>query len=110
MAVAFGWLLRSSAARVLGWPVFGSGAPRYIRWLHHRFCKISDARHWLYYRLHPRHRYHVVVTELGYGYHDEDDRLLYAAMACLQGYIQASGGEADLQRWTDELHDPSKRD
>jgi hypothetical protein len=88
------YALRSSSAVVLGVPVFGSKVPIVIRGLHRIFCRISDAKHFLIYRLHPSYRYDRIQTELGYGYHDPDEQLLYAMVACLICYVdecEASG-------------------
>jgi hypothetical protein len=80
--------LGSSSSMVLGCPIFGANAPWLVKKLYKIFKKISDAKYWLYYRFHPSHRYHMIDTKLGYGYHERDDQLLYAAMACLEGYVQ----------------------
>lgn len=103
------YALSSSSAMVLGYPLYGSNPPRYIKLLGRLFRRISDAKYWLLYRLHPRHRYHMIDTGLGYGYHERDDQLLYGAMACLIGYVEdceASGchdpgdeARAILQWW-----------
>jgi len=84
--IAYG--LHSSDAMVFGCPVFGSDAPRYIKLFHHVFRQISDLKYWLLYRLHPRYRYHMIDTRLGYGYHERDDQLMYGAMTCLIGYVE----------------------
>lgn len=82
------YALHSSSAVVFGWPVYGGDeTPRLICWLGHFFRRISDAKYWLMYRLHPAYRYHMIDTGLGYGYHERDDQLLYGAMACLIGYV-----------------------
>lgn len=91
----FAYALHSSSAIVLGHPVYGgSRTPGYIRWLGRVFRRISDAKWEILYRVQPRHRYHIIDTGLGYGYHERDDQLLYGAMACLIGYVgdcEASG-------------------
>lgn len=79
--------LRSSSAVVLGRAVYGSDAPRYIHWVHSLLLKISDAKYWVYYRLHPDHKYHIVVTGLEPGYYEPDTRLLHAAMKLLETYV-----------------------
>jgi hypothetical protein len=84
--VAYG--LHGSSAVVFGWPVHGDETPRLISWLAHAFRRISDGKFWLFYRLHPGHRYHMIDTGLGYGYHERDEQLLYGAMACLIGYVE----------------------
>jgi hypothetical protein len=84
--IAYG--LGSSSAVVFGWPVYGHDAPRIIRWFYSIFRRIDLAKYWLMYRLHPRHRYHLIDTGLGYGYHERDDTLLHGAMAVLIGYVE----------------------
>lgn len=49
---------------------------------------LERGRRWLTYRLHPRHRYHVVKTQLPYGYHESDDRMIYAVFAILCDYVE----------------------
>jgi hypothetical protein len=82
------YALGSSSAMVFGWPVYGAHAPSYVRFTHRFFRALENAKYGVYYRLHPRHRYHMINTRLGYGYHERDDRLLYGAMACLLGYVE----------------------
>lgn len=82
------YALSSSSAMVFGRPVYGSDQPRYIKWCHRAFRYVEDAKYWLFYRFHPRHRYHLIDTGLGYGYHERDDRLLHGALACLIGYVE----------------------
>lgn len=84
----FAYALRSSSAMVFGWPVFGANVPKLIKWLYRAFCKISDTKWFFLYRLHPGHRYHIIDTGLGYGYHERDDQLLWGAIACLIGYVE----------------------
>lgn len=103
-------MLGSSSAIVFGWKVYGDDAPKYVGWFHGLFKRCRDAKYWVLYRLHPRHRYHIVKTDLGYGYHCQDTRILHAAMACLCEYVEAEGGEVAFQRWTDELLDRTKND
>jgi hypothetical protein len=92
------YALGSSEARVFGCLVYGRNAPRYIRWLGRFFSKISDAKWKILYRFHPHHRYHMIDTGLGYGYHERNDMLLYSAMVCLVGYIEDCKGTG--------VHDP----
>jgi len=92
------YALGSSSAMVFGHSVYGTNAPKYIKFFHRVFCKIQDAKYWLLYRFHPKHCYHLIDTKLGYGYHERDDQFLYGAMACLIGYVE------DCE-WTG-CHDP----
>lgn|SRR5574343_127606 len=82
------YALGSSSAVVFGCPVFGTDAPRVIKWFYRAFYRIERAKYWLMYRLHPRYRYHLIDTGLGYGYHERDDQLLHASMAILIGYVE----------------------
>ena len=83
--VAYG--LGSSSAVVFGWPVFGSDTPRVIKWFYRIFRRLDLAKYALMYRFHPRHRYHMINTGLGYGYHERDTQLLHASIAILIGYV-----------------------
>lgn len=94
----FGWALPwpfpissgtfSSSAVAFGRRVYGAGERPFTQRAHHLFWRLKDAKYWVYYRWHPKHRYNVVKTDLPPGYYDEDKRLLHAAMACLVGYEQ----------------------
>ncbi len=75
--------LGGSSAMVFGYPVYGAGASWLIRQSHRAFYAIQNAKYWLYYRLHPRHRYHIIDTGLDYGYHERDD-----AIACVLNYAK----------------------
>lgn len=83
--IAYG--LHSSCAMVFGVPAFGTDST-IIRLLHRTFRTLGNAKYWLYYRVHPSHRYHMIDTKLGYGYHERDAQLLYGAMACFIGYVE----------------------
>lgn len=76
-----------SSAMVLGIPVFGEDR-KFIKAIHRVFRHCHDVKWWFLYRLHPGHRYHMINTGLGYGYHERDEQLLHAAMACLIGYVE----------------------
>jgi hypothetical protein len=60
--------------------------------------KLDRAAWWLRYRLHPKHRYHVVGTGLEPGYHDNDTRMLYACFALLVEYVEIEHGGAEALR------------
>lgn len=102
--VAYG--VHGSSAMVFGWPVFGTEPPAYVRYAHNVFRKLSDAKYWLYYRLRPSYRYHVVNTGLGPGYHDCNSIMLHGAMALLCSHIEAEGGVEKLEGFTKELMEP----
>lgn len=96
--------LHSSGSRVLGYPVYGDG-PRWIRFLAHRILRpASDGIYWLKYRLHPRHKYHLVDTKLGPGYADQDTRMLHACFALLGEYIEEEGGIQAIRTDGDTIH------
>lgn len=92
------YALNSSTAMVFGTSVYGARpkASWFIRASHRLFRRLSDARYWLYYRFHPKHRYHMVNTGLGYGYHERDSQLLGAMVAVFLGYMEDCEG----------IHDP----
>lgn len=80
--------LHGSSAMVFGVPVFGGKASWFIKSSHKLFRRISNARYWLLYRFHPSHKYHLINTGLGYGFHEHNERLLHGAMVCLIEYIE----------------------
>ncbi|MEP0323330.1 hypothetical protein [Bauldia litoralis] len=100
----------SSAAVILGWAVFGGDTPRVIRILHRVARRILDAKFWVYYRFHPRHRYNLVKTGLVPGYYEKDTLILHSAMALLCEYIDENDGHEALAKFTADLRDPSKQD
>lgn len=79
--------LRSSSAVIMGHAVF-MDPPAWVKPVYRVASKLYGAKLWVYYRLHPKHRYHVVKTELPYGYHERDEQLMYSMIACLKGYVQ----------------------
>lgn len=106
-AVMFKYL-SSSMATVFGVAVYGD---HFDKWWHNltiwplfrAAITIRAAKMWVYYRIHPGHRYHLVDTKLGYGYHDQLALLLHASMEILGSYIEEVGGVAELDKWTAEL-------
>jgi len=100
-------MLGSSSAIVFGWPVYGAKAPSYIKSAFKIFYKLQRANHWLLYRLHPAHRYHIVKTDLKPGYYDVDTIMLHSCMTLLCRYVeQECGGVAELEKWTEDLRKP----
>lgn len=100
-------LLGSSAAVVLGYPVYGANAPKYISKLFTLFYKIDKIKHYLIYRFHPAHQYHIIRTNLEPGYYDVDTIMLEACMKLLCRYVEDEcGGIEELKKWTGELLQP----
>lgn len=65
---------------------------------------LSDAKYGLLYRFHPRYKFHLVNTGLGYGYHDCDNRMLHACMALLCEHVELEhGGAEKLCKFSDDL-------
>jgi hypothetical protein len=54
-----------------------------------------DFRYWFRSRFIPSRRYHVVNTGLPPGWHDVDERMLYACMALLCSYVEDEQGGPD---------------
>jgi len=50
---------------------------------------MTDLHEFFYYRLFPRHRYHIVKTGLKPGWHDTDERILHANFQLLVDYIES---------------------
>lgn len=82
----------SSEDGVLFVKVYGGPKTWWVRgiiWPLYRVgTKINNAKWWLLWRFHPRHRYFMVNTGLGPGYHDHDERILHACMAMLCEFVK----------------------
>lgn len=61
---------------------------------------------WLRWRFDPRHRYNIVRTALPPGYHEPDELILHASMACLCRFIENSEGAEALAAFSAELREP----
>lgn len=55
-----------------------------------RFFK--DIKYWFVYRFDPRHRYHVVKTNLRPGYYDVDYRMFHCCFALLVFFVEKECG------------------
>lgn len=106
--MSYFWQCSGGSSDAVFWvPIFG----RNRRWWHeftiiplYRIGRaLRSAKLWLYYRYHPRWRYHVIKTGLEPGWHDEDELILHACFAMLERYIDWHGGDEDLQKFSDEL-------
>lgn len=96
-------MLGSSCAVVFGQDVYGKGDRKFIRWAC-RWLYAGDKLVWqAKYRLIKRHRYHLVDTGLRPGYHDEDERMLWACMSVLGDYMRFHGGPEKLEAFTADL-------
>lgn len=83
------YALHSSSAVVLGYSLYGGNkTPSLIKFLGKIFKNVFDIKYEFLYRFHPKYRYHIIDTGLGYGYHERDEQLLHAALVCLEGYVQ----------------------
>lgn len=92
----------SSAASLFGYDIFGKDCPKIIRqiWFGLRWID-NHIGYPLLYRLHPRHRYHVVKTDLRPGYYDVDEIMFRACFALLGRYVEDELGRGhgpDLYR------------
>lgn len=97
------WMLHGSSAIVLGYCVYGDNVPKIIDKLHDLFRSISDAKYWIYYRIHPSYQMHLIRTGLKPGYWCEDSRILHGCMACLEAHVEAEGGMEKMREWRCEL-------
>lgn len=102
LPIAF--MLNGSSAIVFGYGVYAGKRP-VVRAIHSVFKAISDAKYALMYRFVKEHQYHIIYTDLGYGYHCSDERILYGAMKCLEEYVEAGkhGGEKGLEEHIHEM-------
>jgi hypothetical protein len=81
------------------------------RWIDRRLYRFGNGIWAILHRVHPRHRYHVVKTDLKPGYYDIDTLMLHTNMALLVRYVEDEmGGIAQIEeraRWLSIAHDPN---
>jgi len=99
----------SSMGMVLGCPVYGKNTPKIIKCLHNVFRKLDNIKYWIFYRVHPKHKHHIINTKLKPGYYDEDTLILHGCMALLCQYVEFNGVDA-LEKHNEELRDPKNQD
>jgi hypothetical protein len=102
-----------SSDAVLGVPIYGRKKRVWhnftIMPLYRIGRSIRDAKFWIFYRVHPKHRYHIINTGLEPGYYDEDTLILHGCFAMLERYIEWHGGDSDLEKFSkDLLAEPDK--
>jgi len=49
---------------------------------------MRDGIWWIKYRIHPRHRHHVLRLDMGPGYRDKDEILMIACFTVLRRFIE----------------------
>jgi hypothetical protein len=54
------------------------------RWL----ARLSKAKWWVLHRFHPRHRYHILNTGLGYGWRDRDVVLEHVVIQLMIDFVE----------------------
>jgi hypothetical protein len=105
----FWFVKRSSADTVFGFPVYGEHSERIwfkltILPVYEVARQLVDAKWWLFHRVHPAHRYHVVKTGLKPGYYDVDTLMLHSSFQLLCRYVeQEMGGVAAMEKNIAEL-------
>lgn len=55
----------------------------------------SSIYYWFLYRFWSKHKYHLIDTKLGYGYHEIDDRLIHGMFELLVDYVEIESGHID---------------
>lgn len=69
----------------------------------------QDMKRQFCYRVFREDMHHVVFTDLKPGYYDKDWVMLYANFKLLTDYVEKEcGGEAELDKWSEDLADPAK--
>lgn len=53
--------------------------------------KLDDARLWIFYRIHPRHRYNRINLRLPPRYYENDTRLLHGMFSVLCDHVEEEG-------------------
>lgn len=64
---------------------------------------IHDMQDWILYRLSSKHQYHIIRPKIKPGYYEPDYMLLQGCFACLERYIEESGGVEKLTKFTEDL-------
>lgn len=72
-----------------------------ISYIRSKSRRLKDIKYWFLYRFHPCHRYHVVDSGLGYGYHDKRETMLHAMFNLLVDYV-----EVELASRNDSYKEP----
>ena len=57
-------------------------------WLSVKGKQLYDIKLWYQYRFQTRHKYHLIDTKLGYGYHEIENRMLHGMFSILQQYVE----------------------
>lgn len=101
--------LGGSSAKVFGVSVYGASSEAWwhkamIRPAYRVFYRLDRIQDWFLYRLHPKHRYHLVDTGLEPGYYDADELMLHACFSLLCRYVERGmGGDIRLEHWAETL-------
>ena len=57
-------------------------------WFRVKGMQMQDVKMQFKYRLQKRHRYHLIDTKLGYGYHEIESRMLYGMFSMLVDFVE----------------------
>lgn len=63
-------------------------------------CKYENFHNWFRYRLHPRHKYHIIDTKLKPGYYDAGMVMLHGCFSILVDFVEIEKGNMQ-QGWID---------
>lgn len=66
--------------------------------------RLDDMKYWFMYRFIKAHKYHLVDTELGYGYHSNDRILMHANFKILKDFVEIEKAQHQYA-WKDEPKD-----
>lgn len=64
--------------------------------------RLNNIKWWFLHRLHPKHRYHIVKTDLKPGYYDSDTRILHACFNELNNFVENCAGGIDWRESSDQ--------
>lgn len=68
--------------------------------------KLRRAKYWIYYRLHPGHKYHILRPKIKPGYYDPSTMVMEGMFEALRRYVEDEcGGHDKLIAWADKVEE-----
>jgi len=74
-----------------------------------KLMQLADIKHGFNYRFIKRHKYHLIDTKLGYGYHEIENRMLYGMFSLLVGYVEIEKAQCHWLSLENDAVRPSPR-
>jgi len=74
-----------------------------LKGLYYSLCwKLKNLKWFIFHRIHPHHRYHVVRTGLAPGYADECEVILHVSFTILKTFYERQIGPHNSVNWQEE--------